>query len=334
MTKKSDLSFEDFNYEKACAQLPEGYEPIPSLQFKTPTPEKLIKVAGYSSQEEAINRIHELQKLYPSNKYNIVPHNISINDFAIVVPVSCCKYLKKGESIINDMPLISITTYEPFLYRFFDKKEFENNFFNNGELLISTIKRCQSKEIQNRQDVHETQNKIVLKDGKQIIDTVISYDYETLLLCTSLAQENLYNDKCVNEYGFKINKPSEFLDILTRALVTKGIKICEILRGPCVYNNKQITLDATGTNIINNFLNQKEQRIIDIGPTTQYISAQAQNHILMNKPTSYSSENEYRFIWKLSSQITKDSVADDVQINTDGSIIVRVPELVQFCERL
>ena len=54
----------------------------------------------------------------------------------------------------------------------------------------------------------------------------------------------------------------------------------------------------------------------------------------MNKPTNYAVESEYRNVWKLSKPIKQKEVSDDVVVNKDGSIIVRVPELVQFCERL
>ena len=334
MTKQSFLSFEDFNYDKAKVLLPEGYEPLPYIEIKSLQPEKLIKVTGYLSHSDAVNRIQELNKIYPSNKYQIFPNGVTINDYAVVMPECCKKYLKENEVLINDKPLINISTYEPFIYRFFNKEEYVDRFFNNGELLISTFKRCQSIEIKNRQDKYENQNKIIIKDGEYTIEIVVGFNFETLLFCTSLAQENVYNNKCSIEFGFKINRPAEFLDVLTRALVTKGIKIYEILKGPCVYNNKQIELNATGSGFADKIISDNKKGIVDFGPTMEYISGHAQNHILMNKPTNYSFENEYRYIWKLISPITKDSVTDDIKINPDGSIIIQVPELIQFCERL
>lgn len=333
----TDLSFEEFNYEKMKALLPEGFEPLPYVKIPGPKIEKLIKVVGFPSEEIAIKRMQEIRNHYPSDKYQVIPNNVEtvIKDFALIIPASAQAFLAGSETIeVGNPPLISLTTYLPTLYRFFDKEEYEDNFFKKGELLISTFKRCKTEEIKDRKDIFENQNKVIIKDGNCSIEPVIGFDFETLILCTSLSQVNTKSDGSIYEYGFKINDTAAFFDILTRALVSKGIAVAEVLRGPCVYNNKLITLDATGSGLAEAFLTKSKQGVLDFGPTMQFILSNAQNQILMNKPTVFSKENEFRHVWKLVHPITRETVADDVTINDDGSIIVRVPELVQFCEHL
>lgn len=334
MKKKSDLSFEDFDYQKAKELLPDGYEPCESLPVQLYAEERLIKIIGYSSPEKAQSRMLEFQTLCQSNKYQIIPYEIeqTFKSFAIIAPESCASYLRDGETLCSDdRPIISLTNYEPVLYRFFDKKEYEEAFFERGELLISTYRRCKTGEVKDRQDKYETQNKIVIADGKYTMETVIGFEFETLLLCTSLSQENKKN---YDEYGFKINDPSAFSDMLTRAIVSKGVAVYELLKGPCVYNNKQISIDASGTGLAEEFLRKSNAGTLDFAPAFRFICEQAQNHIMMNKPTTFTSESEYRFIWKLSKPICKEDVSDDVTVKEDGSIIARIPELIQFCERL
>lgn len=335
--KKPDLSFEDFDYDKAKALLPEGYKPIPYISFTTPKPEKVLKVSGFPNEIIAQRRMRELMSKYPSDKYKVIPNQIQVSakDYALIIPESAQKYLRKEETVVSENPpLVSLTNYTPLLYRFFDKKKYETAFFEKGELLISTFKRCKTDEIRDRQDTHENQNKFVIRDGEHTIETVIGFDYDTLLLCTSLSQINTKKDGTPYEYGFKINNADAFYDILTRALITKGIKICEVLRGPCVYNDKLITLDATGSGLADTFLDSTKKGMLAFAPMMQFISKQAQLHILMNKPTRFSTENEYRHVWLLAHPIRDEDISGDVSINADGSIIVRVPELVAFCERL
>lgn len=337
MKNKTELSFEDFNYEKAKALLPEGYEPLPYISFESPKAEKLIKVIGYPSELAAQRRLQTLMHLYPSSHYQIFPNQVkvSVKDYALIIPESAQKYLGAAETVVSDNPpLVSLTDYMPFLYRFFDKEKYETSFFEKGELLLSTIARCKTAETKDRQDTHETQNKFIIKDGENTLETVIGFDFDTLLLCTSLSEVNRKADGSFYEYGFKINNIEAFFDVLTRALVSKGIKICDVVRGPCVYNDKLITLDATGSGLTESFLEKSKRGELDLSPTMQFISRQAQHHILMNKPTIFSAENEYRHVWILSQPIRRVDVTDDVTVNPDGSIIVRVPELVAFCERL
>ena len=337
MKTNAELSFEDFDYEKAKASLPEGYEPLPYIRFDNPKAEKLIKVIGYSSEIAAQRRVQELQRQYPSDQYQIVPNQVqvSVKDYALIIPESAQKFLGDDETVITaNPPIVSLTNYMPFLYRFFDKKQYETRFFEKGELLLSTIKRCKTAETKDRQDTHETQNKFEIKDGEYTIETVIDSDFDTLLLCTSLSQVNRKADGSFYDYGFKIQNIEAFFDVLTRALVSKGIKLCEVVRGPCVYNNKLITLDATGSGLAESFLEKSNQGELDLSPTLQFINRQAQYHILMNKPTIFSVENEYRHVWILSQPIRREDVTDDVIVNPDGSIIVRVPELIAYCQRL
>ena len=337
MKTNAELSFEDFDYEKAKASLPEGYEPLPYIRFDNPKAEKLIKVIGYSSEIAAQRRVQELQRQYPSDQYQIVPNQVqvSVKDYALIIPESAQKYLGVSESVVTDNPpLVSLTNYMPFLYRFFDKEKYETSFFEKGELLLSTIARCKTVEAKERQDTHENQNIIVIKDGKNTTEIVMGFDLETLLLCTSLSRINKKEDGSVYEFGFKINNTEAFFDVLTRALVSKGINICEVVRGPCVYNDKLITLDATGLGLTESFLEKSKHGELDFAPIMQYIGAQARHHMLMNKPTIFSEENEYRHVWILSQPIRREDVTDDVIVNPDGSIIVRVPELIAYCQRL
>lgn len=332
-----ELSFEDFDYKKAKDMLPDGYEPLPYVGFESPKAEKLIKVIGYPNEKTAQRRVQELKCQYPSDQYQIVPNQVqvSVNDYALIIPESAQKYLGDDEKVITDNPpLITLTNYMPFLYRFLDKKQYETSFFEKGELLLSTINRCKTVEAKERQDTHEAQNRFEIKEGEYRRGTVIGFDFDTLLLCTSLSQVNRKADGSFYEYGFKINNIEAFFDILTRALVSKGIKICEVVRGPCVYNNKLITLNATGSGLAESFQEKSNQGKLDLAPTLQFINRQAQYHILMNKPTFYSIENEYRHVWILSQPIRPEDVTDDVTVNSDGSIIVRIPELIAFCERL
>lgn len=337
MKETPHLSFEDFDYDKARALLPEGYSPIPYVEFPVGGAQKLIKVAGYQSLEAAEKRLQELIKICPSDKYQIVPDEIqtTIKSFALIIPESAQKFLNENEPVAFDNPpIISSTQYSPIVYRFFNKKEYENRFFEKGELLISSFKRCKTKEVSDRQDKYENKNKFVIQDGSIKCETVLSFNTEALLLCTSLSQINWKDEGSADEFGFRINNTTAFFDILTRALVSKGISVSEVLRGPCIYSDKLITLDATGTGLIEEFIKKSEEKKLDFSPTIQFILEQAQNHILMNKPTVFAKENEYRHVWKLTKPIIKDDVSDDIIINPDGSIIINVPELIQFCERI
>ncbi len=331
MDKKYGLAFKDFDFDKSKSKLPEGYEPLPYIEVPLPKTEKVLKVTGFKTLESAQSRLEELCRQYPSDKYQVRTNTLQALDYALIVPAAACQFLREGEEI-EATPQVPFTSYMPPVYRFLGSKGYENDFFEDGELLISTFSRCRTAETKERQDIHENQNRFIIKDGEIKADLVLGFDFDTLLFCTSLAQVNRMNKG--KQYGFKIVNPDAFFDILTGTLFGKGIEINEVLRGPCVYTNKLITLDVTGTGVIKEFLDNAENNILDFSATTQIILNQRRVDILMNKPNCFAKESEYRYVWMLNKPIKQEDVASDVKVNADGSIIVRIPELVQFCEKL
>ena len=204
----TDLSFEPFDYEKVCKALAEGKKPLPDIMVPVSTQEKPIIVAGFLSEDEARERLEALNAQCPSNQYQIIQYQFqtTIPIYAIVVPELARAFLKENEKVTkNDSLTISYTSYSPFLYRFVGEKEHEDKFFESGELLISSFSRCKSAEVKERRDIAENQNRFIIRDGANEVDTVLELFCPALLLCTSLSKTGKRADGNYHEeYGFKI----------------------------------------------------------------------------------------------------------------------------------
>ncbi len=307
------------------------YTPIPEgFPVKTKPREMPIAIHGFSSKQEIDEWI--ISTGIPSP---ILANVLMETAYGYVGPRKTYALLGPAwlANFVNDRsahPIIRHwyrTTYKnnelpPVLYREIGVAHIDD-FFEKGELLVSTFNRCRKLENDNRRDNLELSNIVELyEESNRRMEFRAQMEDDILLLCTSL--QPIKGDK---KGIIKINDVDGFFSAVSEALSSRtDCLITEAISGACVYNDKRISIhtDSLATRI-QLILHGKITNVnlmdclLELAETMRL---QAENDIIMNKPTRFTSENEYRFVWKLQKPIEGDY------------LIVNVPEIKRFCERV
>lgn len=99
-----------------------------------------------------------------------------------------------------------------------------------------------------------------------------------------------------------------------------GLPVVEVMHGPCVYNDKVIGIETDY--FLTHIDNRMQEGNFPNDELAQFIIDNAENDIIMNKPSSFAKENEYRFVWKLSGLLNAEKIT------------IKNKKLSKYCERL
>lgn len=201
------------------------------------------------------------------------------------------------------------------LYRTIGAENVEK-LLKNGELLISTFKRCRESENDARRDKFELRNIVEIHEGTKVLEADMIVDDSLLVLCTSLPPAN---PKTSVPDTIVITDPECFCREITNSLMEKGLCVAEVLYGACVYNDKTISIETD--NFVSYICEKTDKdNMFPSKEIFEFVNAHAENDIIMNKPTSFMHENEFRFVWKLTKSFS------------DEKLIITNPNLVKYCK--
>lgn len=322
--KKQHLKFKEFDYKNLKKQLPDGIEPIPYVTAPVNIKRHpLICVHGLSTYEAAIQFISQHASFFPPNSFTIQKYqkNVFEYEYQVIAPYEL-SFLMKNDPLIYPTIVVKSTPYNnaaiPIpLYRTIGAENVEK-LFKHGELLLSTFKRCRTLENDARRDKYELRNIVEIIEGTKKMEIDVGFDDSLLLLCTSLPPINEDTDLTAT---IRITDVSGFFKEITKTLVSMGFSVAEILYGPCVYNDKVISIET------NSFISDFEAKIDTTGnfPSQElmaFINKHVENDIIMNKPFDFVKEQEYRLVWKL------------VNSFNEEKLLIRNPDLTKYCERM
>lgn len=322
--KDMQLKFKEFDYDGLKLQLPEDYEPIPYLPTKSTIKRNAnICIHGLSSEAEAVRFVTQYMPYFPQNNFNIQKgfKNAIEYEYTVIAPQEISVLLERHKTLYST-PIVKCTQYNniaipPVLYRTIGRANVET-LFERGELLLSTFRRCRILENDARRDKYELRNIVEIHEQGKKIEVDVGFDDSLLLLCTSLPPIDTAID-CSDIV--KITDVPGFCKEITKTLVEMGLVVAEVLYGPCVYNDKVIAIETDS--FVSAFINKMyDTNTFNSAELFDYIYDRVENDIIMNKPSAFRNENEYRFVWKL------------VNSFDEEKLLIKNPNLSRFCERL
>ena len=314
--------FEEYDYDKRKGCLPEGYEPLEYINNICRHRDiKYIHVGWYKSEKEVLARIDSLHNVIPYIKFSIDKRLASpiAYKYGFFAPDIIYPYLLEGEDVTAAVKRNQYNIIPEFLYRQIknDSKngiKYVEEALNNGSLLISSFNKFKKLENE-RRDIYEQRNIVdIYNSNGKTIELDIEFDFDCLVLCTSLPSFCDFQNK--NEW-IQINNVSEFIDELTSTLTKSGVEISEVLLGSCVYSDKR--LSKQNDELVDCFTKYSEK--IPFGELVKYINYSLADDILMNKPTDFIHEKEFRIVFKLSKKIEQSKLSGNVAKIKDGIII-------------
>lgn len=304
------------------ARLPDEFQEVEYIKY---IPSKTYCLGGFTSQEDAIKRVSELQKECPSVSYDIgTKIEQKIAEYIIVFPEEAIAFLSENEkrSIFpQPQPPLQCVEYTPTVYRFVSEKNVAS-FFETGNLKITTFSHCKKLESQTRRDSEEGQGTAIgiEEDLRCEIGSVV--DDNALMLCTSLSENNNLPDGTHYAAAIQINNIIGFVSAITEVLINNGYQVSTILKGPCIYNNRLIQRELHDQSLSELNAEMENSSSFDFGKLFALQSSISSGDLFFSKPVEKSVENEYRIIWLLDSELKEDC------------IFIDVPEARQYCQKI
>lgn len=124
---------------------------------------------------------------------------------------------------------------QPTVWRFIEK-EYVDNFFETGEIMLSTYVHCAGLEDEIRKDTEE--GKVTLESTKGTLrsEMKIGVGSNAFILCSSLSQNNEYSNGKVYDACIEISDILAFIRTITLKLIQQ-INVIGVVHGACMYNN-------------------------------------------------------------------------------------------------
>jgi len=203
----------------------------------------------------------------------------------------------------------------PYLYRYEDKK-YIDDFFENGNLFISSFQNYKKYKDNELGDVDEgtSFNVANIADDKQIT-TYTTIDNNNYTFCTSTIYEKKLLDKFSRNSVFRIADPLNFILELTRSIQ----RVQGVLHGNCIYVDNRIIQKKYPQIDESLLINQQGELNMN---NAKIISDEIQGvDAFFFKKKNYQEQSEYRIIWQTDREIS-------------GGIIIKCPEAVKYCQRI
>ncbi len=270
---------------------------------------KVYLLDGFNTQEQAIQKIDNLTSHFSSNQYRVVARvEQMIQGFYITVPEEAIRFLSIEEKarLIEEPQNIQFSEYAPIAYRFIGEKHVDE-FFETGTLRLSTFKRCKKLEDKNRKDESEGRAILVGKEKDLRMELDMGAGDNAILLCTSLSINNIKADGQKDDSCIEIRDINSFTLSITNALLQQGYPIKAVLKGPCVYSNRHIEKELGGDELKNFLDDMQKSNRIDFGRLISLGSQISENDIFFCKPIENRYENEYRVLWLLGNDVTRET---------------------------
>lgn len=284
--------------------LPDGYSPLDYLEAKAPN---YFLLKGFSDEASASARVEILKSRYPFGDYKVlaeIENHRKINGYAVRLPEWAIGGLSSEEitNLFIEPRLFVVQDVVPSIYRFMDKK-YVDRFFENGELRLSTYRRTRQLEDANRRDEGEGNNWLFGGDGRRRLEAKTEVGSNAYLLCSSLSRNHVKPDGTAYNSCLFIEDPTRFFEIITDKLMQEEPSLSAALRGPCVYNDKNIVKKIEESMMANLFNLPDEQVVSSLMYMTNFVGG---NQAYFTKDMENAWEAEYRMLWLLDKNIDEE----------------------------
>lgn len=199
----------------------------------------------------------------------------------------------------------------PLVYRYLER-EFVEQFFDTGEIMLSSFSRFSSHADEQRKDEYEGRNVIFIEGDECTAVYDVGFEKGVYVMSTTaIEQGSTFLESTKYNAAIKIFDTVNFAMHIANALPDfyAGVE------GYCIYQKyiKRLNNNLTfGDLKASNSSHEKRMAVLQESNT---------NPGYFRKDPKYSEQLEYRFVW-------------GVEGNTEETIVVKAPDARQFCKPL
>lgn len=281
---------------------------------------------GFPNREEAQKRNHEFAikhgiKPDSTTKFMFSVHCLQKEEWGLEVLEDNLELLDDNEKTpqrLREIPRQPfVQPFVPMVFRYLES-EWVDDFFENGNLRLSSFKKFHQHTDEQRGDKKEGQNMVVgTGDEKQII-AMVSHGHDAFVLSTSL----MYNKQMYKDFNvdscFVIEKPLDFMDTIIKKIPDfKGVNF-----GPCLYKPDNIIERNIPGFDLDKLKSDDVPGSLDMGKMFSAVNQAGGSEVLFSKTNEYASQHEYRMLWH--------TFLDPIPEHID----IVVPEAVKFCRKI
>ena len=184
----------------------------------------------------------------------------------------------------------------PCVARYIDEK-WVDEFLGDGKLRLSSFRRCAKHEDEQRHDAREGRMSLQAEapDGSTL--SAVTLPTPTLyILCCSTAIDCMHRDLFNVSSGFVIDDPFAFAAAITDALAN----CVACAQGPCVYQAEMTRNKTLAEPLFTEDPKSEEEIESKIGGAIRQLD---KLESMFTKPTSFSNQHEYRFVWAMENDV-------------------------------
>lgn len=207
----------------------------------------------------------------------------------------------------------SIKTPEVFRYL---EQRYIDDFFSTGLIRLSTFMQFKKYPDEQLGDSTEGKNVLYGTDGEKSFIALTQHGVNSYVLCTSTNEKPELLDSFKKDGYFKITDTTGF----AAAIANRIPGFMDGLEGFCKYQTERNIKRELPNSIIADLLSNPENKI-SLDKLFALTSQVGQEDVFFIKHTSYMQQNEYRFIWNVSS-------------TTNDALFIDCPEAIQFCKKI
>jgi hypothetical protein len=211
--------------------------------------------------------------------------------------------------------VINYLSIAPYLYRY-ENQNFIDNFFDSGELLISSFQEYKKYTDNQLGDKSEgsTMNIANIANDKSMI-TYTTTGFNDYCFCTSTVLEKELIKTFKRNSVFRIKDPINFVLEITRVLP----RVMEVLYGHCIYLERKIIKKTLPNLQFEDFQNKDKdielEKVMAVsneiqGPDAYFI-----------KERIFQRHSEFRIIWRTDRKV-------------ESPIKIICPEAIKYCEKI
>jgi hypothetical protein len=127
-----------------------------------------------------------------------------------------------------------------------------------------------------------------------------------VLFSTSTTPEYAPPDGKKEECVLEIHDVRRFFELITQELTKRGLRVMDVLNGPCEYTGRDTHHDLTHSAIEKTLDESDNRSSFDFGLFDSIAAETVVDESYFLKPDQNSYENEYRLLWFLDRDVDKD----------------------------
>ena len=201
--------------------------------------------------------------------------------------------------------------FTPTIYRMMGR-QYVDNFFSSGELMISSFARF-SKHVDEERKDEEGKHIICGQGTKATVFAVTGHGGDAYVLCGSLVKDPSLMDSFGCDSAIEIYDPTGFASMVSRHIL--GVR--QGFEGFCCYKDGPIECKI-GDFELEQLRSQSSGENLDLNRLGGFVLNMAGNAVFFQKKLSFRHQCEYRWVW-----ITDHPVSE--------SVVIKVPDARQFC---